>query len=259
MNDAVQTEDLEPEVDTTEETTEVLETEETEETEEGSETTEGEEEPKPSRSQNAKQRLRRKLRASEDENRHLLEQTKKQDERLATLEGKLEGVINPPPARPNRVNYETEEDYEDSLFEWRDSQKTQPVKKEPNSQRQQRLSVSQEVHENWMNQLDDASEKYDDFDDAMTSIPKESLSDSMTLAIMESKEAGEIAYFLGKNHSEATRIAGLSMTAQVREIDKLGTKLNNTTKAPDPIRTVNHRGDSTDEVNDPLIDGATFT
>lgn len=256
MNDTVQTEDLEPEVDTTEETTEVLETEETDE---GSETTESEEEPKPSRSQNAKQRLRRKLRESEDERRQLLDQTKQQDERLATLEGKLEGVINPPPARPNRVNYETEEDYEDSLFEWRDSQKTQPVKKEPAPQAQPRLSVSQEVHENWMNQLDDASEKYDDFDVAMTSIPKESLTDSMTLAIMESKEAGEIAYFLGKNHSEATRISGLSITAQVREIDKLGAKLNNTTTAPDPIKTVTHRGDTVDTTVDPLIDGATFT
>ena len=245
MNEAVQTEELETEVETTEEST-VETTEELDldqETEEGVETTEGEEEkPKLSRTQNAKQRLRRKLIESEAEKQQLLERTRQQEERLATLEEKIQGVINPPPTRPNRVDFETEEDYEDSLFEWRDTTKSQsqPVKPEPAQKPTDNpLNIAPDVRKNWDDQMEVASDKYDDFEDVLFSIPKEAMSDPMTLAIMESDTAGEIAYFLGNNPDEAARIAKLGMVSQVKEIDKLGNRFKSkATNAPEPVTPV---------------------
>ena len=242
MNEAVQTEELEQEVETTEESTEIDSGQEIEDSG-ASETEKVEEEHKPSRTQNAKQRLRRKWQQAEAEKAELLERTKAQDERLASLEEKLQGVINPPAPRPSRVDFETEEEYEDSLFEWRDSQKSQPAQSEQQQtstpETQKPLEVAPEVQENWSNQIDEVSEKYDDFEDALFSIPKESMTEAMTLAIMESDSAGEIAYFLGTNHEEAARIANMSIVRQVKEIDKLGSKFTpKTTNAPDPVTPV---------------------
>ncbi len=227
MNEAVQTEELEvEEVETTEVATEELDASQEVETE----AVEEEEEHKPSRSQNAKQRLRRKLNESEAEKSAL-------KVRLDSLEEQIKGVINPPAARPSRVDFETEEDYEDSLFEWRDSSRSQqPVVQEPVRQATQ-LEVAPDVLENWESQrYDTMPEKYPDFEDKLASIPREGMTDPMTVAVMESQHAGEIAYFLGTNHAEAIRISRLSQANQVREIDKLGNRFTKTTtKAPTPI------------------------
>jgi hypothetical protein len=219
----------EVEVETTESSTEIEETQVESEVESQEEE---QEEKKPSRNYNAKQRLRRKLQESEQEKIALLD-------KLNSLEEKIEGVINPPAPRPSRVDFETEEDYEDSLFEWRDNQRNQkPVTQEPVQQTPQpALDVAPEVLENWEAQRYDVMpEKYEDFEDKLRSIPRESMTDPMTIAIMESKHAGEIAYFLGTNHAEAQRISGLSVAAQIREIDKLGDKfIKPITNAPTPI------------------------
>lgn len=216
----------EVEVETTESSTETEETQEVESQEE-----EQQEEKKPSRNYNAKQRLRRKLQESEQEKIALLD-------KLNSLEEKIEGVINPPAPRPSRVDFETEEDYEDSLFEWRDNRNQKPVVQEPVQQTPQpALDVAPEVLDNWEAQRYEVMpEKYEDFEDKLRSIPRESMTDPMTIAIMESNNAGEIAYFLGTNHAEAQRIANLSVAAQIREIDKLGDKfIKPVTKAPAPI------------------------
>lgn len=230
------------------ETTEVASEEETLPTEE---TPEGEietEAPKQSRSQNAKQRLRRKLHEEQQLRFEAEERAKELETKFSTIEQKLDTVINPPPPRPSRVDFESEEEYEDSLFEWRDHSKpTSPVSEpEPQvSTRQEAVDpVAPEVRKNWVSQLETAADKYDDFDEKLVSIPKESMSDPMTFAIMESEQGGEIAYFLGENHAEADRISRLPLTAQVREIDKLGNKFKSTiSMAPTPI-TPTTGGDS---------------
>lgn len=215
----------------------------------------GEGEQKQSRSQNAKQRLRRKLREEQNLSLQLADENKQLNERLNALEGKLDSVVNPPPARPNRVDFETEEDYEDALLDWRiaksdtsaaasddtgDAGKPKPTGARP------RTVVPDNVRENWLDQVDDAGEKYEDFSEVMESIPDESLTDAMTRAIMESSQGGEITYFLGKNHDEAARIAKLSFTSQVIEIGKLSEKLSNhqSSSAPDPIDPARGGGDA---------------
>ena len=197
-----------------------------------------EEEPKSkSRNQNAKARLRRKLSESEQRNQQMADLLTKQTEKFTALETKLDSVINPPAARPDRVDFETEENYEDALYDWR-----QPAKAEekPTPAQQelpaQKNFATDEVREHWLDQVDLAKDRYSDFDEKVKSIPLANMTDVMTLSIMESDWAGDIAYFLGDNLPEAERISKLSLAAQVKEIDKLGNKFqSNTSSAPAPI------------------------
>ena len=196
------------------------------------------EEPKTrSRNQNAKARLRRKLGESEHRNQQMAEMLSRQDEKFTALETKLDSVINPPAARPDRVDFETEEDYEDALYDWR-----QPVKAKSRTESNHQPAPVQKdfapanVRENWLDHVELAKDKYDDFDKKLASIPHENMTDVMTMSVMESEQAGEIAYFLGGNLPEAERISKLSLAGQIREIDKLGNKFqSNTSSAPAPI------------------------
>ena len=61
----------------------------------------------------------------------------------------------------------------------------------------------------------------------------------------DADNSGDIAYFLGKNTDEASRISKLSTIAQAKEIGKLEVKLtkkplpaSKTTEAPKPIEPV---------------------
>ena len=196
-----------------------------------------EEEPKRSRNQNAKARLRRKLNESEQRNQQMADLLTKQTEQFTALETKIDSVINPPAARPDRVDFETEENYEDALYDWRQPAKAKD-KPTPTHQGspEQKSFATDEVREHWLDQVDLAKDKYSDFDEKVKSIPLASMTDVMTLSIMESDCAGEIAYFLGDNLPEAERISRLSLASQVKEIDKLGNKFqSNTSSAPSPI------------------------
>lgn len=234
---------------------EVPETPEGEQEQQASE--EGEQQPQ-SKSQNAKQRLRRKLREEQAARFEAEERSRQLEEKFSALESKLEGVINPPPPRPSRDDFDSEEQYEDALLDWRiGQQSSSPVSEPAAASAQQDYGqapqapqesadiVSPEVRKNWESQLETASDKYDDFEDAMFSIPRESMTDNMTFAIMESDQGGEVAYFLGNNHSEAARIAGLTPAQQIREIDALASKFKpKQTSAPEPVRPISGSGDS---------------
>lgn len=190
-----------------------------------------------SRNQNAKARLKRKLGEAEHRNQQMADLLAKQDEKFTTLETKLDSVINPPAARPDRVDFETEEDYEDALYDWRQPV-TAETKIDPTHQRpvEQNDFAPADVRENWLDQIALAKDKHDDFDEKLAAIPQNNMTDVMTLSIMESNQAGEIAYFLGSNLPEAERISKMSLAGQIRELDKLGNKFqSNTSSAPAPI------------------------
>lgn len=199
--------------------------------------TQAEEEPKKSRNQNAKARLRRKLNESEQRAQQMADLLTKQTEKFTALETKLDSVINPPAARPDRVDFETEENYEDALYDWRQPAK---AKEKPTPAQQaapaQKDFATAEARDHWLDQVDLAKDKYSDFDEKVRSIPFKDMTEVMTMSIMESDRAGEIAYFFGNNLPEAERISKLSLAAQVKEIDKLGNKFqSNTSSAPAPI------------------------
>ena len=183
--------------------------------------------------------MRRKLQEEQDFNRKILEDNQSihaknqaYEKKFAELEGKLKHVIDPDPVRPNRIDFDTEEAYEDSLFNWRDTVKSRstpkeaPIKSEP---------IKSEVPPQWKKQLEIGADKYEDFQKVIRS-QEVRITDSMALTIAESENGADIAFFLGKNIKESERIANLSLPNQVKEILKLEEKFQKqTTNAPPPI------------------------
>lgn len=208
-----------------------------------------------SKSQSAKQRLRRKWQESEAERARLAEDNRKQGERIASLESKVDGVLNPPKPRPSRVDFESEDEYEDSLYAWRQEENTRQQKANTESRNQQptgnqpppaqpgRTALPQKTVDNWIDRCDVAAEKYEDFDEVLNnkSVP---ISGIMADTMMEAPGGAEAAYFLGKNPTEAAKIAGLSLPQQVLEVQKLTSKFApSTTNAPEPIDVPSGGGD----------------
>jgi len=218
-----------------------------------------------SKSQGSKQRLRRKLRESEAEKAQLAEDNRKLHEKVDTLAQKVDGVINPPPPRPSRVNFESEEDYEDALLDWKiqkpavpeqTAKETTPAKTATTPKVDEN---TRQILDNWHDSCDDAAEKYDDF--AAVTFENKSLpiTAMMSDALIESENGGEAVYFLGKNPAEAERIAALPLTGQVLAINELSKKFaSTTTSAPDPIDTLEPGDAGSHKSTDPLLEGATF-
>lgn len=213
------------------------------------ETEQGEQGEKQSKSANRNARRRRLQEASETEKAQLREDNRKLVERLDTLESQVDEVRNPPEPRPQRVDFESEEDYEDSLHDWRTNQKPAVAAQQSTESEQSAQTQTQEtaqkpmtaeakkVVDNWTDSCDDAADKYDDFDD-ITKNSKSPMTNVMQDSIIESQNGGEVFYHLAKNPAEAARIAGLSLVQQIKEIGELDKKFTSTTtSAPEPIET----------------------
>lgn len=112
-------------------------------------------------------------------------------------------------------------------------------KNESNNQQQAANFEQQERVANFNDGLDEAREKYEDFDEVWNNDTP--VSQPMADAILESENAGEVAYYLGSHPKEATRISSMrSPMRQAAEIGKIEQKLSTpkpkrTTKAPPPI------------------------
>lgn len=120
---------------------------------------------------------------------------------------------------------------ERALQEHQEKQRTESQK-----QYQQRL-VSE-----WNIKAERADDKYDDFDEVVGDLKPTA---PWSVAIMESDNAEDVAYYLAKHLDEATRIASLSPTGQIRAIGRLEAKLlaeppkkPEPSKAPAPIAPV---------------------
>lgn len=212
---------------------------------EGDNGDQGQQQPK---TRNAKQRLRRKLNESEARNAQLAEDNRNLHAKVDTLAKQVDGVINPPAQRPDRVNFESEAEYEDALFDWNEDRKSRaaaepaaaPASNPGTGGEQAAPAVApfnQEMVNDWEDACDDAREKYDDFNEIIArNIP---ITSAMAETVMVTENGTEVAYHLGKNPKEAARIAGLSLPQQVQEITNLAKKFGKqTTSAPSPITPV---------------------
>ena len=106
--------------------------------------------------------------------------------------------------------------------------------------------VQAEIDEAFQERLEEAKEKYADFDQVAYN-PNLPITDAMAETIRASEIGPELAYHLGSNPKEAERIAKLSPFLQAKEIGRIEAKLaaeppvKKTTSAPDPIRPVTAR------------------
>ena len=72
----------------------------------------------------------------------------------------------------------------------------------------------------WSEHTAETRARHADFD-AVVSKPDLDITPLMAEALRDVERGGDVAYFLGQNPDEATRIARLSVSQQVREIERL--------------------------------------
>lgn len=158
----------------------------------------------------------------------------------SVLSGTAPKVDQAPSGPPQREQYETFEQYLEAKADYQVTQKVKEIEQKAERSKAEREVVQRET--TWKQKLDAAATKFDDFEDVVFSDDL-AITDVMGEAIKDSDVGPEVAYYLGKNASEAKRIASLSPVAQVREIGKIEAQLNSkparqASKAPAPIEPV---------------------
>lgn len=221
------------------EETEVQETTET--TEQATETQETEvQEPEltlpPPKKQTAQERineLTRKRREAEREAERLREELKEKSQTQPTQYTD----------RPKLENFQTTEQYEDALLDW----KLDQLRKEEDQKR--RAIDEEQALSKFNQQAKKLREIYEDFDEV---VEQPVFSPVMRDTILRSEDGAMVSYFLGRpeNAETADRIRRLSPREQIYELGKLETKIKlaqttkKTTAAPDPIKPVGITGGS---------------
>ena len=92
--------------------------------------------------------------------------------------------------------------------------------------------------------IQQGSEKFPDFQEAVFSLPGDVLHERLAMAIFETAAPADVAYYLGKNPQEAARIAKLDPVRMALELGRMESKAivpppkKKTTAAPPPITPV---------------------
>jgi hypothetical protein len=143
--------------------------------------------------------------------------------------------------RPQIENFQTQEAYEDALFEWRDAAKQQQVQ-----HYQQTIAEKESVNKFRVN-AEKMKELYEDFDEV---VEQPVFSPTMREVLLNSDDGAMVAYFLGReeNRKVADKINSLPVKLQVYELGKLEERLKlakktqKPTGAPSPISPVGATG-----------------
>jgi hypothetical protein len=145
------------------------------------------------------------------------------------------------PQRPKIEQFDTQEQYEDALFTWRDNVR------EIQTAQAKREKEHVEALDAFNTRAAKLREEHEDFDEVIESPV---FSPSMRVAILQSENGPDLAYYLGLevNRELASKIRNLSVERQLYEMGKLETNLlfskqtKKVTNAPAPIRPVGMSG-----------------
>lgn len=136
-------------------------------------------------------------------------------------------------------------DFIDRLTEWKLEQKT--AQQTQRQQQETQAKSDGELMESWKSKVAQAHAKYDDFEE-VTNNEDVKLAPMMARAMMESDVGADIAYYLGNNPAEASRIASLPPAKQALEIGRLDARFTEqsggrkVSSAPEPITPIGDKG-----------------
>lgn len=136
----------------------------------------------------------------------------------------------PLPPRPKHADFDTDEEYEDAVYEWR-KLKDERAAAEKNPQQPQQPQGRKGADGQppaapanvgaYQDQATKARTKYADFDQTVNN-PQLRVSDDMVNVVLKTKEYGaELAYWLGKHPNESARIALLPADEVAVELGKI--------------------------------------
>jgi len=143
--------------------------------------------------------------------------------------------------RPKIEDFETQEAYEDALYDWKDGLKTKE------REAVEKRKAEEAAIERFNEKAKKLKETYEDFDEI---VEQPVFSPVMREVLLNSDEGAMVSYFLGRpeNHGIAEKIRSLSPQSQIYELGKLETKLilaqktKTSTSAPSPIKPVGMTG-----------------
>lgn len=150
----------------------------------------------------------------------------------------------PLPPRPKHADFDTDEEYEDAVFDWRklkDERDTQEKNhKQPQGPQGPKGNNGQPTADPakvkaYREQATAAKAKYADFDQVVNN-PNLMVSDAMVGLVLKNKSGAELAYWLGKHPNESARIALLPADEVAVEIGKIVGRLEAAPKGPAPKR-----------------------
>ncbi len=158
-------------------------------------------------------------------------QLKEQNE---TLRKELEALKSkqPPPKevpRPKRIEYDTNEKFEDALLAWGvENAKKESAVKDAEAANKNRFEKN---IQNYAAQVEEVKELHDDWDEVVNQdifIGKE-----VQLAILEQENGAEVIYYLGRHPAYATKLGKMSPLSAVMEVGRLSARLTTGASAHD--------------------------
>ncbi|HEU4707931.1 MAG TPA: hypothetical protein VFS17_01330, partial [Methylophilaceae bacterium] len=135
-----------------------------------------------------------------------------------------------PEGKPKQEDFATYEDYLEALAKHTVAEERRKAEAEAEEAKEKQTREAKA--KTYAERAEKARERMPDFDDVVDQdLP---VSRAMIEVIMESDIGPDLAYYLGKNPDEATRIAQLSPIAAARELGKIEAKLTPADKTDPP-------------------------
>lgn len=171
------------------------------------------------------------------------------EKRLAEIEAKVAPKTEATAGEPKLADFDDIEKYAAAKAEHREKEAIKAY--EAKQRNEQAKSQQQRIVSEWVEKAERGSDKYDDWDDVVGEIRP---TNPLTIALMRAENADDVAYHLGKNLKEATRISQLDPVSQMLAIGALSAKLQadppkpkQPSKAPPPIAPVSGKSEAPSE------------
>lgn len=165
-------------------------------------------------------------------------ETVAENNRLRAELERLKSQSEPRLEKPDISKFEDFESYAEALADYKYQQKTQETK-----QQQAQQSSAQQMQTEWNAKVEKIKQTAPDFDQVFASVANVEFAQQAMEAIAQHPKGAEIAYALGKDPSEAYRIAALPPYQQLMEIGVLASRTNvpkpkTVSTAPPPVKPV---------------------
>lgn len=184
--------------------------------------------------------------------RRLLERAEQLQSENDQLRASRSQPVDEPPDRDSFNDYE---DFLTAQARYAAKQEFTSLRSEEDARQAEwsRNREQQNLEDKWAESVEESREKFADFDDIALSDDNE-ISQDMGLAIKASKVPGEIAYYLGKNPVEATKIAKGNLLSQIMAIGALEERLTGRPTRPPPPKPVSRGRTSQNSASTTLSD-----
>jgi hypothetical protein len=177
---------------------------------------------------------KQRAREAEEREASLVRQTREEPKATVKTEA--------PQGKPKLEDFASFDDFQEALIDYKADQKWEAKQREAVEKQtktvQQRYEA--ELRSKFLESADKARDKYDDFDEVISS-PTLKVTQQVAMLVGETDDPGEVSYYLARNPDEAKRLNSLPPARAAVELGKIEAKIASkpvsVTKAPPPPST----------------------